>query len=349
MTTTAPIHLKTIQQVLPFLSIQDKAVSCSRVSKLWLQAVQRNPLCHVLVEQERCHECALMAQAEAFQYAETMVRRVFRDQFTPSYDLEGREEYLVGPTNSTVFLKQLLKMHGKKDAFKLLDIGTAGGELVSFCRDKLGIESFGTSASDLRKDPSKPSDEDYFIFDSTQIRAYSPLNKMKFNCIIAVSTFPSFKDPLDALVQAYDLLAPGGVMYVGEINCYGLNGRINKLLEWLNENGYEVSGTYHVSEAGRHTDDVLLSSFFILKTREHLQLPVLYRSTPQFATDKRGKVLGVAYKFDPSKINTQDAPDLVKQLSSVNIWRGRDSRDQKVTVLPKKESQLFKIYEELRS
>lgn len=172
--------------------------------------------------------------------------------------------------------------HNVRENITLLDIGCGGGALVKHvnsCFDGK-IKAYGITAHAYGYDDEKEAERDnIYIGDAQDILSIPCVNNKKFDYIVSNLTFCHLRDSASALVQAYELLAPGGLMLINHftIHIHELSEIISKkkaLYHYLKDNGYlaEISGI-GFSYAGFNTGPLTI---IIRKTHSHLILPIQY-------------------------------------------------------------------------
>ncbi len=156
--------------------------------------------------------------------------------------------------------------------WKVLDVGAGSGNFINGIMQWNGlIEATGISASDLRS--SQPKKGNYLLGNAELILEHPELKHQRFSGIVSAYTMMHLVDPLGTLSQLYEMLEPGGVLCVDSFTCYGLNGYLTSIIEFLNKQGYHIS-------CGLSDEDNSKGKFlflFIEKTNDHLNFPVKYK------------------------------------------------------------------------
>lgn len=183
----------------------------------------------------------------------------------------------------------LTQINQQKPNFSVLDIGCGNGKFLENIK-KLYPQAtvVGISACDMRSAEQKAIHTslqiEYIVGNAEHLLTIPALANKKFDAIFSRYTFCHFKDPLLAVVQAYEFLANEGIFVTNHFTVPGLNKYLYSLSKYLNQNGYEFSATcsenfeidfvekcHYTGSAWYGFDCILLK-----KTKPHLVLPVSY-------------------------------------------------------------------------
>ena len=141
----------------------------------------------------------------------------------------------------------LLQKYSPGKVIRFLDIGCGEGYVLADAHKK-GWEVYGVDIYDNRLDISKSSG--IFFFGGDIFQASFPADF--FDCIYLDSVLEHLKDPVALLKEAYRILCPGGVLYLGVPNEDSLFNDARKLIfTMLGRRGISVrtkpfKSPYHV-------------------------------------------------------------------------------------------------------
>ena len=177
------------------------------------------------------------------------------------------------------FLELLEKMKHNGKIQNLLEIGCGSGKVLKTILHHFTgfFKVVGVDA----KIPTLLKESQYVIGNAETLCEIPSLEDQRFKVIFSRATFRHFIDPLQAVLQAYEKLSVDGVLLIDQVIFPGLNGFEGSILFWLNSNGY-------LAFADISSGSGVFNSFIIVKTKDHLELPIKYHS-------ERPLRLGYAY------------------------------------------------------
>lgn len=237
----------------------------------------------------------------------------------------GTSLYTFGDKSSDDFVNHMMSRSFSKP-WKLLDVGTGDGQFLTHVKKNFGnqVESIGISASDLRSNSRDIPDDQYLLLNAEKILSHLNFKDYpaSFDGIVSAYTFMHLLDPLCALAQLYELLKPQGVLYVDSFMCYGLNGYMHQMINFLNQQGYHITAGF--TKNGNKKGEV---SFMIIeKTHDHLNFPVKYSCELIHPYKQRLK-----YEVDFSFLNPIPSEELeVEEPKDVVDAQGKSIRSRMV-------------------
>ena len=194
-----------------------------------------------------------------------------------------------------------LKNADKDEIISVLDVG-AGDFSFKSANDKRyngRVVTYGISAHDnFRSSERRQSNEHHTFNNAEYLAEIYPANKFDF--IFSFRTFIHFVDPVGAIVEAYKILKPGGVLLVDEFYIPGCEKYGESILLYLKQQGYAI-----VTDNSHHT----IKNFIIKKTEDKPELlfPV------EFHKMAHSKQSGDYVKYKPSpqlKVFHDSKPDI---------------------------------------
>lgn len=205
-------------------------------------------------------------------------QRVSMNKSQSGYSTIGDRNYKFQWDNEKIISSAQIIKHfvdySPERPLKVLDIGTGNGlwleQISSIYKEK--VAAFGLTATDSRAPDSKVPNEHYIIGNAEKLIEDGLFEKCPPSGIISAFTFMHLTDPLATLCEAYERLQPRGILCIDSLPVPGLNGYVHHLIDFLNNEGYQIAASF--SELDNREGNI--TSLLIQKTHPHLNLPVKY-------------------------------------------------------------------------
>ena len=183
------------------------------------------------------------------------------------YICTGSSHYGVQLHGINVDSNTILQAFSQEDkAGEICDVGAGNFAFNKSMGKFKKVKCYGITAANFSD--YKP-DETHVFANAEYLSTVFGLNK--FNFIFSHATYMHFVDPVGSVIEAYKTLKPGGVLIIDKFSIPGCEEYPNKIIDYLQSQGYLVLGS---------DDKGWLGSFIIQKTldKPELYFPVSYTS-----------------------------------------------------------------------
>lgn len=165
----------------------------------------------------------------------------------PKYISHGRDMYTFNlhMYTSDDIISALFSPDPKRH-YTILDVGAGTGAMskkIAKVNPDKDITLNAVSAYDYRSQDYPIEGINYLApADAENIANYYSPNSQ--DLIISNLTMVHLVDPLGTIAQMYEILAPEGLMVLDSFSLPGINDKLPSLIQFLREQGYEVSADY---------------------------------------------------------------------------------------------------------
>ncbi len=209
----------------------------------------------------------------------------------------GSEKYYFGSKGKVSAQDVVLAIINEKPSgpIDVLDIGPGTGKFIEWLNhtynhsrsDSPKLIPHAIGAHTYWRSPQELAVIGMKIGNAENLLQYFAPNSM--DVVVSQMTFMHLVDRLGTLAQAYEVLKPGGVLMVDELESPGLEGQQPALVNYLNSHGYQVAATYDYRIYGEEVRPCRFNSLVIRKTKPFLELPIKYNGLTKYSGLTKGR------------------------------------------------------------